>query len=68
MSCLCNNSCQIEITNQLESLAATLAKLEACLADIADKVGKLEGCVGDWVGSDEDEAMELDDEEYDDDQ
>lgn len=68
MSCLCNNSCQIEITNQLESLAATLAKLEACLADIADKVGKLEGCVGDWVGSDEEEDMEFDDEEYDDDQ
>jgi len=66
MSCLCNNSCQIEITNQLESLAATLAKLEACLADIAVKVGKLEGCVGDWVGSDEEEDMEFDDEEYDD--
>lgn len=68
MSCLCNNSCQIEITNQLESLAATLAKLEACLVDIAAKVGKLEGCVGDWVGSDEEEDMEFDDEEYDDDQ
>lgn len=67
MSCLCNNSCQIEITNQLESLAATLAKLEACLADIADKVGKLEGCVGDWVGSDEDDYLEYDDEEDNDD-
>lgn len=65
MSCLCNNSCQIEITNQLESLAATLAKLEACLAVIAADVRKLEGCVGDWAGSDEEEDMEFDDDEED---
>lgn len=53
MSCLCQNTCNLEITNQLESLAATLAKLEACLADIAAKVARIDVYDDDWEEEDD---------------
>lgn len=55
MSCLCQNTCNLEITNQLESLAATIAKVETCLADIAAKLALIDGYDEDWDGSDEEE-------------
>lgn len=64
MSCLCNTDCNIAITNQLDSLHATLCKIETCLAAFADKLAAIEGRVGDWVPDDASEEEEYDDDEY----
>lgn len=65
MSCLCNSDCNINITNQLESLHATLCKIEQCLGDFAVKLAQLEGRVGDWVPDDaSEEEDDWDDDDY----
>lgn len=64
MSCLCNTDCNINITNQLESLHATLCKIETCLADFGAKLAALEGRVGDWVPDDASDEEDWDDDDY----
>lgn len=48
MSCLCNQTCSVEIINQLTEFAAALTRLEACLADIAAKVARIDVYDDDW--------------------
>lgn len=61
MNCACTNKCDINLTSHLESLSATLAKIQACLDDIAARLTALEGCVGDWC--DEESIEDSDDED-----
>lgn len=53
MSCLCNQTLTVNITNQLESLASTLAKLEECLAALDAKVARIDVYDDDWDEDDE---------------
>lgn len=67
MSCLCNQTLTVNITNQLESLASTLAKLEVCLAALDAKVARIDVYDDDWEEDDDEEEL-MDADECEDDQ
>lgn len=64
MSCLCNQTCNIQVIEQLTELATHFTRLQACLDDIAAKLALLEERVGDWVPDDVSEGDEEEDLDY----
>lgn len=61
MSCLCNQTFNIEVTTQLSTLQAQLDNLQACLSAVADRIAAIDGRVGDWVPDDASQEYDDDD-------
>lgn len=62
MNCSCKTNIDIDITSELQSLNATLSKVQQCLEGIDARLTALADSVGDWYDGDSDEEEDYDDE------